>query len=91
LPQFAPGRAVRQAGGLRRGQGQHRGLRGQVLQQQPVLFMSDLRVSRAKAAELKSKLEEVIDSLKDEGGDDPDGVPVNLLIGCYVPADPEPQ
>jgi len=54
----------------------------------PLLFMSDLRVSRAKAAELKRKLEEVIDSLKDESGDDSDGVPVNLLIGCYVPADP---
>jgi hypothetical protein len=56
----------------------------------PVLFLSDLKVSRAKAAELKSKLEEIMDSLKDETGDDPDGVPVNLLIGCYVPADPQP-
>jgi DNA-binding transcriptional ArsR family regulator len=56
----------------------------------PVLFLSDLRVSRAKAAELKSKLEQIMDSLKDESGDDPDGVPVNLLIGCYIPADPQP-
>jgi hypothetical protein len=38
--------------------------------------MSDLRVSRAKAAELKSKLEQIMDSLKDESGDDPDRVPV---------------
>jgi DNA-binding transcriptional ArsR family regulator len=57
----------------------------------PLLFLSDLKVSPAKAAELRSKLEEIIDSLKDEGGDDPDGVPVNLLIGCYVPADPQPR
>ena len=42
----------------------------------PVLFMSDLRVSPAKAAELKSKLEQIMDSLKDESGDDPDRVPV---------------
>jgi DNA-binding transcriptional ArsR family regulator len=56
----------------------------------PLLYLSDLRVSRAKAAELKSKLEQIMDSLKDESGDDPDGVPVNLLIGCYVPADPPP-
>jgi DNA-binding transcriptional ArsR family regulator len=56
----------------------------------PLLFLSDLKVSRAKAAEVKSKIEEIIDSLKDESGDDPDGVPVNLLIGCYVPADPRP-
>ncbi len=54
----------------------------------PLLFMSDLRVSRAKAAELKRKLEEVIDVLKDEGAEDPDGIPVSLLIGCYVP-DPQ--
>jgi DNA-binding transcriptional ArsR family regulator len=57
----------------------------------PVLFLSDLKVSRAKAAELKSKLVEIMDSLKDETGDDPDGVPVNLLIGCYVPTDPQPR
>jgi DNA-binding transcriptional ArsR family regulator len=50
----------------------------------PVLFMSDLRVTPAKAAELRSKLEEIMDSLKDEKGEDPDGIPVNLLIGCYV-------
>jgi DNA-binding transcriptional ArsR family regulator len=55
----------------------------------PVLFMSDLKVSPAKAAELRSKLEEIVDSLKDETGEDPDGIPLNLLIGCYVPPRPE--
>ncbi len=50
--------------------------------------MSDLRVSRAKAAELKSKLEAVMESLRSETGDDLDGIPVNLLIACYVPVDP---
>jgi DNA-binding transcriptional ArsR family regulator len=54
----------------------------------PLLFMSDLRVSRAKAAELKRKLEELIGVLKEEEAEDPDGIPVNLLIGCYVP-DPQ--
>jgi DNA-binding transcriptional ArsR family regulator len=52
----------------------------------PVLFMSDLKVSRAKAAELKSKLEEIMGGLHD--AEDPDGVPVNLLIGCFVTDDP---
>ena len=55
----------------------------------PVLFMSDLRVTPAKAAELRSKLEGIMESLKDETGQDPDGIPVNLLIGCYVSPPPE--
>jgi DNA-binding transcriptional ArsR family regulator len=51
----------------------------------PVLFFSDLRVSPAKAAELVSKLQEIMDSLKD--AEDPDGVSLNLLLGCYVPVE----
>jgi DNA-binding transcriptional ArsR family regulator len=52
----------------------------------PVLAMSDLRVSPAKAAELTSRLKEIMDELNDDKTEDPDGVPLNLLIGCFVPA-----
>ncbi len=51
----------------------------------PVLFFSDLKVSPAKAAELASKLQEIMDGLKD--AEDPDGVSLNLLFGCYVPVE----
>jgi hypothetical protein len=53
----------------------------------PVLFISDLRISPAKAAELKGRLKEIMDELNDEQTEDPDGVPVNLMIGCYVPGE----
>jgi len=55
----------------------------------PLMYMSDRRVSPAKAAELRAKLEEIMDGLKDAQTEDPDGVTVNLLIGCYVPVDPD--
>ena len=58
------------------------------LYRKPVLFMSDLRVSPAKAAELRHKLEEIMNDLNDEKTEDPDGVPLSLLIGCFVPAQP---
>jgi DNA-binding transcriptional ArsR family regulator len=50
----------------------------------PMLFMIDLKVSPAKAAEVKSKLEEIISDLGDEGTEDPHGVTLNLLIGSFV-------
>ncbi len=53
----------------------------------PVLFMTDLRVSPARAAELTRKLAEIMNDLHDAAAD-PDGVPLNLLIGSFVPADP---
>jgi DNA-binding transcriptional ArsR family regulator len=56
----------------------------------PALFFSDVRVSPAKAAELRGKLEEVMKDLNDANTEDPGGIPVNLLIGCYVPADSDP-
>ena len=49
--------------------------------------MSDLRISPARAAELTGRLKELMDELNEEQAEDPDGVPVNLLIGCYVPAE----
>jgi DNA-binding transcriptional ArsR family regulator len=53
----------------------------------PVMFYSDYKVSPSRAAELRSKLEELMDSLKDDQVKDPDGVTLNLLIGCYVPVE----
>jgi DNA-binding transcriptional ArsR family regulator len=50
----------------------------------PILFFIDLKVSPAKAAELKNKLEEIISDLGDEGTEDPEGVLLNLLIGSFV-------
>ena len=53
----------------------------------PLMFLSDLKVSPARAAQLRGKLEEIMDSLKDDQAEDPDGVTLNLLIGCYVPVE----
>ena len=55
----------------------------------PVLFYSDVKLPPARAAELVSKLKEIMDSLKDDQAGDPDGVPLNLLIGSYVPVEEE--
>ncbi len=56
----------------------------------PVLFLSDLKISPAKAAEFSGKLEEIMNELNDEKTGDPDGIPVNLLIGWFVPGDGDP-
>jgi DNA-binding transcriptional ArsR family regulator len=53
----------------------------------PVLFYSDAKLPPARAAELVSKLKEIMDSLKDDQAGDPDGVALNLLIGSYVPVE----
>jgi DNA-binding transcriptional ArsR family regulator len=54
----------------------------------PLIYVADLRVSPARASELRSKLQEIMDGLKGAETEDPDGVTVNLLIGCYVPVEP---
>lgn len=56
----------------------------------PMLSLSDLRISSAKAAELRGKLEEIVDDLNDDKTEDPAGIQVSLLIGCYVPAERRP-
>jgi len=53
----------------------------------PMLFMTDLKVSPAKAAELKNRLEEIISVMKDEETEAQDGVLFNLLIGSFTTAD----
>ncbi len=55
----------------------------------PSLLLVDLKISPARAAELKSKLEAIMDGYRDERAEDPDGIPLNLLIGCYVSAEPD--
>jgi hypothetical protein len=48
------------------------------------MLLSEGRVSRERAAAARLKLTEIIEELG--SADDPDGVPVNLLIGFYSPA-----
>lgn len=50
----------------------------------PVMQLTEGRVSRERAAAARLKLAEVIEELG--SADDPDGVPVNVLIGFYSPA-----
>jgi DNA-binding transcriptional ArsR family regulator len=54
----------------------------------PLLHMSDLKVSPAKAAEVRDQIEEILDSLQD--AEDQDGVTLNLFVSFYVPTDPDP-
>ena len=53
----------------------------------PMLLFSDVKISPAKAAELRDKLEEITNDLSDKKTEDPNGIPVNLLIGCFVPGE----
>ncbi|MGH3188894.1 MAG: ArsR/SmtB family transcription factor [Streptosporangiaceae bacterium] len=54
----------------------------------PLLHMSDLKVSPAKAAEVRDKLDKLMISLKDAEAED--GVAMHLFISFYVPTDPDP-
>jgi DNA-binding transcriptional ArsR family regulator len=53
----------------------------------PMMFMWDPKIPASKAAELRSKLEELIEDLKRDQVEDPEGVSVNLLFGYYVADD----
>jgi DNA-binding transcriptional ArsR family regulator len=55
----------------------------------PLLHMSDLKVSPAKAAEVRDQIEEILDSLQD--AEDKDGVTLNLFVSFYVPTEPDPR
>jgi DNA-binding transcriptional ArsR family regulator len=57
----------------------------------PMLVMIDAKVSPAKAAELKNKLEEIVSDINDEGTEDPQGVSVNFLIGSFIQDTPAPS
>jgi DNA-binding transcriptional ArsR family regulator len=48
-----------------------------------LLALAEMRVPPGRAAAIRMKLQEVMDELSAPGGEDPDGVPVNVLIGFY--------
>jgi DNA-binding transcriptional ArsR family regulator len=48
-----------------------------------MLVLAETRVSASRAAAIRLKLDEVMDELNAPGAEDPDGVPVNVLIGFY--------
>ncbi len=50
----------------------------------PMMVMIDTRVSPAKAAEVKSKLQEIIRDIGDEDTEDPQGVTLNLVVGSFI-------
>jgi len=56
----------------------------------PTIYSSDLRVSPAKATEIRARLRELMTLLGDKAIEDPDGVVVNVLIGYYTGPGPEP-
>jgi DNA-binding transcriptional ArsR family regulator len=58
----------------------------------PTIFALEARVSPARAAEMGSKLQEVVSSLSDKGAEeDPDGILVDILIGYYASVEPGQQ
>jgi DNA-binding transcriptional ArsR family regulator len=57
----------------------------------PMTVMIDIRVSPAKAAEVKNKLQEIIRDIGDEGTEDPRGVLLNLLVGSFIEDTPAPS
>jgi DNA-binding transcriptional ArsR family regulator len=50
----------------------------------PMLVMIDMKVSPAKAAEVKNKLQEIIRDIGDEETEDPHGVTLNLVVGSFI-------
>jgi DNA-binding transcriptional ArsR family regulator len=54
----------------------------------PMLVMIDTKVSPAKAAEVKNKLQEIIRDIGDEETDDPHGVTLNLVVGSFIEETP---
>jgi DNA-binding transcriptional ArsR family regulator len=53
----------------------------------PKLMVLSGRLSPARATSVRNKLEKISDELSQH--DDPDGVPVNILIGFYSPGEPD--
>jgi DNA-binding transcriptional ArsR family regulator len=54
-------------------------------EERPVFFLSEKTLAPATATELRRRLKE-IDDWMDELPEDPDGVPVNLMMGLYADA-----
>lgn len=53
-----------------------------------LMLMSESRISADRAAAIRNKLQEVMEEVN--AAEDPDGVPVNLLIGFFSPAEDDP-
>ena len=53
----------------------------------PKLMISAGRISPTRATSIRSRLEKIIDEIG--LSEDPDGVPVNILIGFYSPSEPD--
>jgi DNA-binding transcriptional ArsR family regulator len=56
---------------------------------QPAIFAAEIRVSPARATEIRSVLREAMTRISDGQSEDPDGIPVTVLIGYYTGAEPE--
>jgi DNA-binding transcriptional ArsR family regulator len=49
-----------------------------------MLTLVELRVAPDRAAAVRARLQDVLDELSAPGAEDPDGVPVNVLVGFYT-------
>ncbi len=57
----------------------------------PALCYSETRVSPARAAEINKRMQEFTDLLGDKTTEDPDGVPIYVLVGYFTGTEPEPS
>ncbi len=57
----------------------------------PAICYSETRVSPARAAEINKRMREFTELLDDKTAEDPDGVPVYVLVGYYTGTQPEPS
>jgi DNA-binding transcriptional ArsR family regulator len=57
----------------------------------PTICFAEKRMSPARAAEINKRLREATELLDDKTAEDPDGVPVTVLIGYYTGTEPEPS
>jgi DNA-binding transcriptional ArsR family regulator len=55
----------------------------------PMIMIGAGRVSAARASSIRARLEEILAEL--DGGNDPEGVPVNVLLSYYSPDDAGPH
>ncbi len=57
----------------------------------PTMAYCETRVSPARAAEIKDRLQELMALIDDETYEDPEGVLVDVLMGYYAATEPEPS
>jgi hypothetical protein len=54
----------------------------------PARVITETRLPAERAAAIRIKLGEIVDELNAPGAEDPDGIPVNVLVSFYSPAEP---